>query len=181
KASAVVRHLMSASLISRWGVRTMATAEGGYNPLGYHIGTVWPHDNSIIAWGLTRYGYRAEAAQIALGTLKAATYFHDRLPEAFAGYVRERTKFPVEYPTACSPQAWATGAPLLFLRTMLGLEPIGNQLVVDPAIPRALGRIELLDIPGRWGHADAFGRGRVETTQGHGKQMKESMKGSMKE
>jgi glycogen debranching enzyme len=166
KAAACVRHLMSDALFSGWGVRTMATTEGGYNPIGYHIGTVWPHDNSFIAWGLTRYGYRAEAARVAVGTLEAAPYFHDRLPEAFAGYPRERTEFPVEYPTACSPQAWATGAPFLFLRTMLGLEPVGNQLVVDPAVPRALGRIELLDIPGRWGRADALGRGRVEIANG---------------
>src|SRR5262249_20276512 len=103
------------------------------------------------------------------GTLEAAPYFHERLPEAFAGYPRERTKFPVEYPTACSPQAWSTGTPLLLLRTLLGLEPIGNQLVVDPAIPQSLGHIELLDIPGRWGRADAFGRGRVELPREKGK------------
>src|SRR5262249_43948270 len=85
KAAACVDHLMGDALYSGWGVRTMATTEGGYNPIGYHIGTVWPHDNSIIAWGLMRYGYRAEAARIALGTLEAAPYFHERLPEAFAG------------------------------------------------------------------------------------------------
>jgi glycogen debranching enzyme len=96
-----------------------------------------------------------------MGILQAATFFHYRLPEAFAGYPRQRTSFPVEYPTACSPQAWATGAPLLFLRTMLGLEPVGDQLLVDPAVPRSLVRIDLLDIPGRWEHADAFGRGRI--------------------
>jgi glycogen debranching enzyme len=163
KVEVTVRALMSDGLFSGWGVRTMATTDGGYNPIGYHNGTVWPHDNSFIAWGLTRHGYRAEAARIAMGILKAATYFHDRLPEAFAGYPRERTRFPVEYPTACSPQAWSTGAPLLFLRTLLGLEPIGDQLLVDPAVPRSLVRIDLLDIPGRWGHTDAFGRGRIET------------------
>ena len=70
------------------------------------------------------------------------------------------TRFPVEYPTACSPQAWATGAPLLLLRTLLGLDSDGEHLIVDPAIPEPLGRIELLDIPGRWGRMDAFGRGR---------------------
>jgi glycogen debranching enzyme len=161
KAEACARHLMSDALYSGWGVRTMASTERGYNPVGYHIGTVWPHDNSFIAWGLTRYGFRAEAARLAMGILQAASFFHYRLPEAFAGYPRQRTQFPVEYPTACSPQAWATGAPLLFLRTMLGLEPVGDQLLVDPAVPRSLVRIDLLDIPGRWGHADAFGRGRI--------------------
>ena len=87
--------------------------------------------------------------------------FEGRLPEAFGGYERSLTKFPVQYPTACSPQAWSTGAPLLFLRTMLGLEPEGEHLVIDPALPTTIGRLELLDIPGRWGRIDAFGRGRV--------------------
>jgi len=164
KAEAVVRHLMGEKLFSGWGVRTMAEGEGGYNPIGYHIGTVWPHDNSFIAMGLRRYGYREEAAQIAMGMLEAATYFKGRLPEAFAGYPRELTGFPVEYPTACSPQAWASGAPLLLLRAILGLEPVGDHLLVDPALPAMLGQIELLDIPGRWGRVDAFGRGRVDTS-----------------
>ncbi len=163
KAEAVVRHLMGPKLYSGWGVRTMAEGEGGYNPIGYHVGTVWPHDNSLIAMGLRRYGYREEAARVAMNMLEAATYFKGRLPEAFAGYPRELTEFPVEYPTACSPQAWASGAPLLLLRAILGLEPIGNNLLVDPAIPSQLGQLELLDIPGRWGRVDAFGRGRVDT------------------
>jgi hypothetical protein len=68
----------------------------------------------------------------------------------------------VEYPTACSPQAWSTGTPFLLIRTMLGLEPLGEHLIVDPALPVEIGRLELLDIPGRWGRIDAFGRGRVE-------------------
>jgi glycogen debranching enzyme len=164
KAAKCVEHLMSEQLYSGWGVRTMATTEGGYNPIGYHVGTVWPFDNSFIAWGLRRYGYRAEAARVARGILEAAPYFHERLPEAFGGYPREETQYPVEYPTACSPQAWSTGAPLLFLRTLLGLEPTLDRLLVDPAIPVEFGRIELLDIPGRWVHADAFGRGLIQAS-----------------
>jgi glycogen debranching enzyme len=164
KAEAVVRHLMGPKLYSGWGVRTMAEGEGGYNPIGYHVGTVWPHDNSFIAMGLRRYGYREEAARVAMHMLEAANYFKGRLPEAFAGYRRDVTEFPVEYPTACSPQAWASGAPLLLLRAILGLEPIGDNLLVDPAIPSMLGQLELLDIPGRWGRIDAFGRGRVDTS-----------------
>jgi glycogen debranching enzyme len=161
KAHACLDHLMGEQLFSGWGVRTMAEGEGNYNPIGYHVGTVWPHDNSIIAWGLRRYGFKEEAARIAAGILQAAPYFNDRLPEAFAGYARSATGFPVEYPTACSPQAWATGAPLLLLRALLGLEPVGDKLLVDPALPSAIGRLELLDIPGRWGRWDAFGRGRI--------------------
>ena len=161
KAKAVVRHLMGARLFSGWGVRTLAVGEGRFNPIGYHVGTVWPFDNSFIAWGLRRYGFKEEAARIAAGILDAADFFDGRLPEAFGGYRRALTKYPVQYPTACSPQAWSTGAPLLLLRTMLGLEPHGDHLVVDPALPIGIGHIELLDIPGRWGKVDAFARGRV--------------------
>jgi glycogen debranching enzyme len=166
KAKAVARHLVGPRLFSGWGVRTLAEGEGRYNPIGYHVGTVWPFDNSFIAWGLRRYGFKAEAARVAAGVLEAASYFSGRLPEAFGGYPRSLTKHPVEYPTACTPQAWSTGAPLLFLRTMLGLEPVGGQLVVDPALPSMIGRLELLDIPGRWGRVDAFGRGRIEPANG---------------
>ena len=162
KAKALARHLLGPRLFSGWGVRTLAEGEGRYNPIGYHVGTVWPFDNSFVAWGLRRYGFKEEAAQIAAGILDAAEFFDGRLPEAFGGYEREQTKYPVQYPTACSPQAWSTGTPLLLLRTMLGLEPQGDHLVVDPALPQGIGHLELLDIPGRWGRIDAFGRGRVD-------------------
>ncbi len=165
KAKAVVGHLMGPKLFSGWGVRTMGEGEGRFNPIGYHVGTVWPFDNSFIAWGLRRYGFKEEAAQVADGILAAAEFFEGRLPEAFGGYQRVLTRYPVQYPTACSPQAWSTGAPLLLLRTMLGLEPIGDHLVVDPAIPKHIDQLQLLDIPGRWGKIDAFGRGRVDTTR----------------
>ena len=162
KAKAVVGHLMSDRLFTGWGIRTLADGENRYNPIGYHNGTIWPFDNSFIAWGLRRYGFNDEAAVVAAGILEASGFFDGRLPEAFGGYPRPMTKYPVQYPTACSPQAWSTGAPLLFLRTMLGLEPVGDQLLVDPALPIAIGHLELLDIPGRWGRRDAFGRGRVD-------------------
>jgi len=165
KAKAVVRHLMGPRLFSGWGVRTLAEGEGRYNPIGYHVGTVWPFDNSFIAWGLRRYGFKEDAAAIAAGILDAAQFFDGRLPEAFGGYERAQTMYPVQYPTACSPQAWSTGAPLLLLRTMLGLEPHGEHLVVDPALPMSIGHLELLDIPGRWGRIDAFGRGRVDVAR----------------
>jgi glycogen debranching enzyme len=161
KADKVVEHLMGPELFSGWGVRTMGTAEGAYNPIGYHVGTVWPHDNSIIAWGLRRYGYRKEAAVIARAMLEASELFHHRLPEAFGGYPRLETKYPVEYPTACSPQAWATATPLLLVRVLLGLESDGKHLIIDPAVPAPMNRLELLDIPGRWGRMDAFGRARI--------------------
>ncbi|MGC5329811.1 glycogen debranching N-terminal domain-containing protein [Micromonospora sp. DT62] len=162
RAEKIAEHLVGPRLFTGWGVRTLAEGEVRYNPIGYHNGTIWPFDNSFIAWGLRRYGFAEEAAVIASGILDAATYFQGRLPEAFGGYPRELTKFPVEYPTACSPQAWSTGTPLLLLRTMLGLEPHEGHLAVEPRLPIGMGRIEVLDIPGRWGRVDAFARGRLD-------------------
>jgi glycogen debranching enzyme len=104
---------------------------------------VWPHDNSIIAAGLRRYGYEREAARVSFAVLETATYFDGRLPEVFAGYPRELTRFPVEHPTASSPQAWATGAPLLVLRTMLGLEPERDRVRTDPALPPDIAELSL--------------------------------------
>jgi glycogen debranching enzyme len=159
KAKAVVRHLMSPRLFSGWGVRSLADGEGRFNPVGYHTGAVWPFDNAFIAWGLRRYGFKAEATRIAAGILDAADYFSGRLPEAFAGYDRAFSVYPVEYPTACSPQAWSTGTPLLLLRVMLGLDPLGEHLVVEPELPAAIKLLALLKVPGRWGTTDVFGRG----------------------
>ncbi|MEU4771383.1 glycogen debranching N-terminal domain-containing protein [Micromonospora sp. NPDC023644] len=160
RAGRIAEHLLGPRLFSGWGVRTLADDQGRYNPVGYHVGTVWPFDNSIIAWGLWRYGFRREAGQICDGMLAASRFFGGRLPEAFAGYERTLTDYPVEYPTACSPQAWSAGTPLLLLRVILGLEPQGDHLIIDPAVPEGMGRVELLDIPGRWGHVDALGRSR---------------------
>jgi glycogen debranching enzyme len=143
KAGAIARHLLGPQLFSGWGIRTMAEGERGYNPLGYHVGTVWPHDSSLIAAGLARYGYRDEAARIAFAVLEAAAFFRHRLPEVFAGYPRAQTGFPVEYPTACSPQAWASGAPLLLVTTLLGLEPGPDGVSTDPVLPDGIGRLEL--------------------------------------
>jgi glycogen debranching enzyme len=163
KARAIARHLLGPRLFSGWGVRTLAAGEARYNPIGYHVGTVWPFDNSFIAWGLRRYGFKEEAARIVDGIMAAADIFGGRLPEAFGGYERRLTRYPVQYPTACSPQAWSTGAPLLLLRAGLGLEPQGDHLVVDPALPMRFGNLEILDLPGRWKRIDAFGRGRINT------------------
>jgi glycogen debranching enzyme len=122
RTAAIRDHLMSDDMFSGWGVRTMSRTDAGYNPIGYHTGTIWPHDNSIVAMGLARCGYREEANRIAAAQLAAASFSNYRLPEAFAGYDRRLARFPVPYPTACSPQAWATGAPFTFAKVMLGLE-----------------------------------------------------------
>ncbi len=123
KARLVVDRLMDEALFSGWGIRTMAEGEGGYDPDSYHNGSVWPHDNALIATGLRRYGYRDEAARVARAILEAAPHFDYRLPELFAGHPRRLGVAPVSYPTSCSPQAWAAGATPLLVRAVLGLEP----------------------------------------------------------
>ncbi|MEU4478921.1 glycogen debranching N-terminal domain-containing protein [Micromonospora sp. NPDC023966] len=159
RAGRVAAHLMSEEMFSGWGVRTLSTAETGYNPIGYHTGTVWPHDNSIIAAGLARYGHRQEANRIAKAMLQAAAHSDYRLPEALSGYDRSFGPRPVPYPTACNPQAWASGAPLLLLRTMLGLHPQGERLVAEPHLPEEVGRIQLRRVlaGGRRWDVEAFG------------------------
>lgn len=161
KVKAVRDHLMSPKMFSGWGIRTMAEGEGGYNPIEYHNGTVWPHDCSIIAAGLARHGFRKDASDIVAGIFEASLIFQARLPEVFAGYERIKTRFPVQYPTACLPQAWAAGAPMLGLRTLLGLEPKGNVLTSasDPVLPYWMGTLSVEGIPGRWGKASVVAKG----------------------
>ena len=166
KAKAVAGHLLGPRLFSGWGVRTLAEGEGRYNPIGYHVGTVWPFDNSFVAWGLRRYGFKDEAAQVAAGHSQCGGLLR-RPPARGVRRLRPRGReASVEYPTACSPQAWSTGTPLLLLRTMLGLEPIGDRLLVDPALPSGIGILAVLDIPGRWGRHDAFARGTIDLERG---------------
>ncbi|SBT39491.1 amylo-alpha-1,6-glucosidase [Micromonospora auratinigra] len=169
RADAVVRQLMHEDMFSGWGIRTLSREDRSFNSLGYHLGTVWPHDNSIAVLGLVRYGYRAEANRISLALLDAAEQFGYRLPEALSGYVRDRTMFAVPYPTACSPQAWAAGAPLALVRAVLGLNPVGGRLEVDPDVPPELGRIMIERIRA-FGHCwdvEAVGRtGHVRLAPG---------------
>jgi glycogen debranching enzyme len=149
QAARVVHRLMAEDMNSGWGIRTMSTKDGGYSPIEYHNGTVWPHDTALIAEGMRRYGYRDQAAVLVLALLEAAGYFDHLLPEVFGGYPRKQTSTPVEYPTACRPQAWAVGAPLLGLRTLLGLDIQGTTLATQPHIPAELGSIQLDRIPVR--------------------------------
>ena len=118
----VVDALMGDALWSGWGVRTMSKADAGYNPLSYHNGTVWPHDNSLCAAGLARYGRWAELHRVVRRMLAASRHFDHQLPEVFAGMPRADTPFPIRYPTAARPQAWAAGTPVLLLQLLLGLE-----------------------------------------------------------
>jgi glycogen debranching enzyme len=155
KAPLVAKHLVSdPGLWCGWGVRTLAETVKGYNPISYHCGSVWPHDNAIAAAGLMRYGFVDEAHQVMEGMIAAAPFFDNRLPELFAGLSRSQFQFPVSYPTSCSPQAWAAAAPLLFLRTMLRFEPdIRNAtLHLTPRVPEWIGALALEQVPLMGGH-----------------------------
>ncbi|WP_112662311.1 amylo-alpha-1,6-glucosidase [Microvirga flavescens] len=122
RAGAVVDTLMANTSFSGWGVRTLGIGEARFNPMSYHNGSVWPHDNALIALGLRRYGFRAETARIFEGLFRASIYFDlRRIPELFCGFSRQRCQGPVSYPVACSPQAWAAAAPLALLQASLGL------------------------------------------------------------
>jgi glycogen debranching enzyme len=147
RVDAIVDQLMGESLWSGWGVRTMSTDDRGYNPLAYHNGTVWPHDNSLIAWGLARYGRWPEAQRVIRQMLTAARHFEYQLPEVFAGMPRTETRFPIAYPTAARPQAWAAGTPVLLLQLLLGLQPDRRQstleTVAPPELPAWAGSLRL--------------------------------------
>jgi glycogen debranching enzyme len=141
EAAAAAERLLDEQLYSGWGVRTLGAHEAGYNPLGYHTGTIWPHDNSLIAAGLARYGHHEAAARTASAILAAAPYFEHRLPEVFAGFPRPLTSVPVAFPTASRPQAWAAGAPLLLLTTLLHLHPGCAEAEAD--LPQSLGHLAI--------------------------------------
>jgi glycogen debranching enzyme len=140
RAASVVAHLLSPEMASGYGVRTLASSMGAYNPVSYHNGSVWPHDNALLIAGLMRYGFVHEAQQVALSLLEAAVTFGGRLPELWSGFERTEFPAPLPYPTSCSPQAWAAASPLLVLRSLLGLHarlPEGR-LAIAPALPAEL-------------------------------------------
>lgn len=147
KAKRTVARLMEDDLFSGWGVRTLSTRERRYNPIGYHLGSVWPHDNAIVAAGFKRFGGDRAALRIFSGILEAAMHFEDyRLPELFAGYARDEFGIPVHYPVACHPQAWAAGSVPYLVQTALGLEPDAFQKtlrIVRPRLPHFVDRIVL--------------------------------------
>jgi glycogen debranching enzyme len=166
KASAVAATLAAPGMMSGWGIRTLSERVHGYNPISYHCGSVWPHDNAIIAAGLMRYGCVAEAHECMRGLVDASASFGDLLPELFAGTARDVLDFPVPYPTSCSPQAWAAASPLLFLRTLLRFEPDfrNSKLHLAPAIPEWIGRLRLEQIPVMGGHLTIEVEGEVVHT-----------------
>jgi glycogen debranching enzyme len=150
RVDAIVDRLMGEELWSGWGVRTMAADDAGFNPLSYHNGTVWPHDNSLIAWGLAKAARWPEAHRITRRMMNAAGHFGWQLPEVFAGFSRTATPFPIAYPTAARPQAWAAGTPVLLLQLLLGLEPDQRRQVLDtvapPELPSWAGSLRLAGV-----------------------------------
>jgi glycogen debranching enzyme len=146
KAEAVVDHLAAEDMFSGWGIRTLSHKERRYNPIGYHLGTVWPHDNSIIAAGLRRYGFNKQALQILESIVSAGQHFeHARLPEVFGGFSQHDFSIPVRYPVACHPQAWAAGSVPFMMSSLLGLSAnaFNNHLrVVRPVLPSFVNELD---------------------------------------
>ncbi len=147
RVPAVVDRLMGDELFSGWGVRTMSTGDAAYSPLSYHDGTVWPHDNSLCAWGLARHARWPELHRVARAMFDAAGALDHQLPEVFAGLPRSETPFPIAYPTAARPQAWAAGTPVLLLQLLLGIQPDRQRQVLETVapldLPAWLGSIRL--------------------------------------
>jgi len=145
----VSRCLLSPELFSGWGLRTLATSMARYDPLSYHNGSVWPHDTAIAVAGLRRGGRPAEAVHLTQGLLAAASATGGEMPELFSGIGRAEAPVPVGYPASCRPQAWASGAPLLILRSLLGLDPDipAGRVALDPVLPVGQARLSLSSLP----------------------------------
>lgn len=168
KAPPMVERLMSPEMFSGWGVRTLASDMGAYNPASYHNGSVWPHDNAIIVAGLLRYGFVQEGQRIATALLEAADYSDGRLPELFCGFSRERFNAPVPYPTACSPQAWAATTPIQLIKSLMGYHAdvaVGG-LWMDPVIPGSFGHLHITNAPMAGGRISIDISGSTASIQG---------------
>jgi glycogen debranching enzyme len=148
KAPSVADRLLDDHMFSGWGVRTLATSMPAFNPVSYHNGSVWPHDNAICAAGLARYGLVDHARRIIAAQLDVAAAHHGRLPELFAGFDRRQLSVPAAYPASCSPQAWAAASPLLWLRTLLRLDPLAprRQVWISPSLGDLVTRLHVAGI-----------------------------------
>jgi glycogen debranching enzyme len=166
ESRAVGTHLAGEELASGWGLRTLSTTSAGFNPLSYHAGSVWPHDTAIAAWGLALTDQPEAASLLLRGLVDAAPGFGFRLPELFAGFSRADVPFPVPYPAACRPQAWAAGGALLLLRACLRLQPDlpDGRLTIAPLRPPPFQFLEVEGLPvgGRFLSLRVDGEGRVE-------------------
>jgi glycogen debranching enzyme len=149
EAGQVASHLTSEAMASGWGLRTLSSEMAGFNPLSYHVGSVWPHDTAIACEGLRRYGLDEAALRLAGELAAASRAFDHTLPELFGGHARGEAPFPIPYPTACRPQAWAAGVPLALVPTLLGLEPRvpDGVIALNPVLPASIDRLEVRGIP----------------------------------
>ena len=158
RAQRVADAMVSADFFSGWGVRTIARGEPRYNPMSYHNGSIWPHDNSLIALGLSRYGLNEHAERVFEAAFAAASYMDlRRLPELYCGFRRRRGAGPTLYPVACSPQAWASGALFLMIQAMLGLEfaPEAREITLrNPRLPASFEQITLRQLSVGGGSVD---------------------------
>ncbi|GAA5199337.1 glycogen debranching N-terminal domain-containing protein [Arthrobacter gyeryongensis] len=168
KAPYVAERLISPEMFSGWGVRTLASDMGAYNPASYHNGSVWPHDNAIIAAGLLRYGFIAEAQRIATALLEAADQSNGRLPELFCGFSRDQFAAPVPYPTACSPQAWAATTPILPVTSLMRYDTHVSRggFWMDPVLPKSYGDLHITNAPLAGGRITIDIADSVPTVQG---------------
>jgi glycogen debranching enzyme len=150
RAAAIVDQLLRPRFFSGWGIRTLASGEARYNPMSYHNGSIWPHDNALIALGFARYGYKRAAGRILQAIFEAAAYMDlRRLPELYCGFQRRRGRGPTLYPVACAPQAWAAGAPFLLLQAILGLtfDPARREICLhNPYLPPFLDHVLLRNV-----------------------------------
>ncbi|HUC71218.1 MAG TPA: trehalase family glycosidase, partial [Stellaceae bacterium] len=149
RAARVVKRLMAPDMLTGWGIRTLSASHPAFNPYNYQTGSVWPHDNAIIAMGFKRYGFSAEAAQIAHDISVAASQFRlNQLPELYTAFQREETNFPVQYIGANVPQAWAAGSAFMLTQALLGFLPDAprNKLYIDPALPQWLPDLAVHDL-----------------------------------
>ena len=150
RATRVASQLLSSPFFTGWGVRTVARGEVRYNPISYHNGSVWPHDNAICASGIARAGLRGGAPRLLRGSFEAAVHFDMRLPELFCGFSRTQGAPPVAYPVACLPQAWAAGSGLMLLQSCLGIEIDGVNEVIEinrPELPPGIEDVTISDLP----------------------------------
>ena len=145
-------------MFSGWGIRTVSASAARYNPMSYHNGSVWPHDNALIALGLARYGLKQPIGTLFEGLFHAGTYMdHRRLPELFCGFQRQHGHGPTLYPVACAPQAWAAATPFALLQASLGLEfdPFSNEIRLNnPQLPSFLDEVTLHNLQLGSSHVD---------------------------
>jgi glycogen debranching enzyme len=149
-AASLVQTLFQPDMFTGWGIRTLSSNEANYHPLSYHNGSIWPHDNAIAAYGLSRYGYQKRAAQLLDCMLEASSYIPlQRMPEFYCGFSRRKGLGPTLHPIACSPQAWAAGSVFMVLQSCLGLslDAVERRVVIEkPSLPESINRLEVRNL-----------------------------------